>query len=241
LKNIEAAVRDVARSDLLLRSPRLENGDPILFEHGQRVANNTAQIIRVAQSADAAAMDMDVLCAASYYYASAWAVQHEEGTVQRNEVLTKPLSDVQLELSSTRAALALREVLNPKRIELVCQVIRESGKRKTTHFAAHILTEAVNLDQIGPLSIWHTIRKLSDEGRGIEAALTVWERQREYNFWNARINDAFRYDFVKELARQRLNELDSFMQALSQHAISADLADAVESRSSRGAEQPRQH
>jgi hypothetical protein len=228
-----------ARADLTLRLPGMEHGDTFLFEHACRVERYAAFIATWARRAIPAKIDAESLSAAAMYHCAAWALRYHDGHIARWEILSKPLSDVHLELSASLAAERLRRLLDSPTVEAVCQIIRESGRRDTTYVPAQIVSEASNLDQIGPLALWQIVRRQSEEGRGIEAALQTWDRQREYNFWHARIKDAFRFPAVRRIAEARLAELDRFMAALRAHSRAEDLASATpETRPPSGRKQP---
>ncbi len=231
----EELLLKAARTDLAIPIQHQDGNDPFLYEHAERVARDCTMIMALVDRDPG--FDHDALVAAGLYYPAAWAVQYEDGVVNRSEILTKPLTDVQLELSATRASEALESILNNKKLRVVCQIIRESGLRHPTSIGAQILAEAANLDQIGPLALWQMIRRHCDEGRGIQAALETWDRQREYNFWHARIKDSFRFDQVKQLAEQRLAQLDRFMVTVGQHARGTDLQ-ALVADAPRSAEVP---
>lgn len=217
-----------AKIDLTIST---ESGQPDtqLLEHGERVAAS-ADCIAELVGDPAGAVDRVALATAALYCASGWAVQYAEKAIARHEILAKPMSELQRELSAAKAEEALAALLSRKRLEAVCRTIRDSGQRRTTYLPAQILAEACNLDDIGPLSLWRSIRKHVADGQDITGAIRTWSRQREYNFWHARIKDAFRFEVVKGLAYERLEALDRFMAVLQQHAEGADLQRALEER-----------
>ena len=102
--SMEEMLRKAARTDLAIPLPGQDGADPFLFEHAERVARNSILILELIGEAG---VDHDTMTAAALYYPAAWAVQLEDGVVTRAEILTKPLTDVQLELSATRASTAL--------------------------------------------------------------------------------------------------------------------------------------
>lgn len=217
------AVVQSARTDLILRRPGQDQGDTFLFEHACRVERYAACIAPWVRRTAPAKIEPEVLSAAALYYCAAWALRYHDGQITRAEILSKPLSDVHLELSASRARESLNRLLEASKVEAVCQIIRECGRRDTTYVPAQIVSEAANLDQVSPLAVWHIVRRHSEEGRAVEAALQTWDRQREYNFWHARIKDAFRFPVVRRVAEARLAELDRFMIALQAHSKAEDL------------------
>ncbi len=51
-----------------------------------------------------------------------------------------------------------------------------------------------------------------------------WKRKREYRFWEARLNDSFRFEPVRALAEQRLERFGLLMEELEQQHQGADLS-----------------
>ncbi len=215
------AIRRKAKDDLIIQTPE-GTQDVFLWEHAQRIAVLSEMICNLL-GPRGGRVDREVLVAAALYHSVGWAVQYRQGAVLRSDILSRPLSDLQREHSAVCAEESLRPYASNRRLQALCAIIRESGRRKTTHVAAKVLSDACNLDGVGPLSLWLFIRKHNEEGLGISSALKTWDRQREYNFWRARIEDSFNFEPVKEIAYLRLETLNRFMASLSEHVEAADV------------------
>ncbi len=107
-------------------------------------------------------------------------------------------------------------------------LVRQFAERHVRTVEAQILADADNLDGIGSVALWNLVRRHAFEGKGIEAALRTWRRQREFRFWEARINKSVHFEPVKRLAFQRLREFDQVMSVLARHHEANDLADFAE-------------
>ena len=228
--DVREAVWQQAESDLTIRTA--DGGiEGFVWEHAQRICASATAIADLLGMQPSGA-DRDVLVAAALYQDAAWAVQLAEGSIPRTDILAKPLTMVQREISADKSADALRDIFAAKRLESVGRIIREAGGRKTTNMTAQVVADATSLDSIGPLALFQMIHKQRDGGRAVRAILETWDRQQEYHFWPARIKESLRSEPVKRIARQRLQALTTFMDALRMHADAEDLAEAaVQSRS----------
>ena len=228
--DVREAVWQQAESDLTIRTA--DGGiEGFVWEHAQRICASATAIADLLGMQPSGA-DRDVLVAAALYQDAAWVVQFAEGSILRADILAKPLTMVQREISADKSADALRDIFAAKRLESVGRIIREAGGRKTTNMTAQVVADATSLDSIGPLALFQMIHKQRDGGRAVRAILETWDRQQEYHFWPARIKESLRSEPVKRIARQRLQALTTFMDALRMHADAEDLAEAaVQSRS----------
>lgn len=208
----EARLWQKARADLQPGGPA--SFDALLWEHSLRVARASQLIVALPDLAGRE-VDTRALLAAALYHDAGWALQLAEGAVTRNEVLTRPTSDLQRELAASRLEQSLHGVLSAESVRLAASAIREMNNRHTTLTEAQILVEAENFDEIGPLSFWLLVRRHAHEGRGVQAAIEAWARQREYGYWEARIKDCFRFESVRRLARARLERLEGFLEAVA--------------------------
>lgn len=214
-----------AESDLTIRTAdgRTEG---FVWEHAQRICVSAVAIADLLGMQPRGA-DRDVLAAAALYQDAAWVVQFAEGLISRADILAKPLTMVQREISADKSADALRDILAATRLESVGRIIREAGGRKTTNMTAQVVADATSLDSIGPLALFQIILKQRDDGRAVRAILETWDRQKEYHFWPARIKESLRSEPVRRIARQRLEALSTFMDALRIHTHAEDLTEAA--------------
>ncbi len=222
-----------AQADLTVRTEHNEP-DSFLWEHAARVARSVGLLIQQI-GRDDAELDRDVLTAAALYQASGWVVQYQAGVLRRSEFLGRSLTDLQRELAAAHTETALCPLVPSRRLAEVCHLIRNAGRRGSAGNATHILSDAVNLDTIGPLLLWQQVRRLSAAGCGVDAMLDIWRRQREYAFWDARVKDAFHFEAVQTIARRRLEILSAFMAGLESHVDGEDICRLLDPRQAMGA------
>jgi hypothetical protein len=121
----------------------------------------------------------------------------------------------------------LEGVLDGAQISKVCGIIIESGKRDTRLIEAMILSDARNLDDMGAVGLFNEFRRYVFHGYGASEALASWKRKVEYDYWNARLRESFRFDSVRKIAQSRLKFAEEFMEHLRVENIAGDLEDML--------------
>jgi len=211
-----------AKADLTAADPHGRR-DWLLWEHAERVAHAATRIAQIA-GLRTRRIDRVALTAACLYHDVAWALQLREGKVHLHEVLCSPCTEDQIELAAGWVSKRLAGVLPERSLEASLAAIREYSLRDTQRPEAQLLAEADNLDQVGPPAFWLMVRRHTAEGRGIQAAIETWQKQRQYHFWQARIKECFRFEPTRRLAQRRLRALEGFVEALRTCHNGEDLA-----------------
>jgi hypothetical protein len=146
---------------------------------------------------------------------------------QEDKVLRMVLADLTDEdmrdFSAQVVHEKLTELLNPRQLERTCSIIIESGQRNTRLIEAIILSDARNLDDMGAVGIFNELRRYVFHGRGAAEAVASWNQKIDYDYWNARLRESFRFDTVREIARQRLANAMKFMEHLNHENRAGDL------------------
>ncbi len=214
-------IRTRAEVDLVLVD---EHGrrDVYLFEHSLRIAAAAEKI--AGMEGVPGPIDPQVLRASALYHDAGWAEQFRGSTVTRVEVLSRPTNDVQREIAADLLTERLATVMHRRSLETAASAIRHMNDRRTDLPEAQVLAEAENLDDLGVISLWQLVRRHSFEGKGVQAAIDTWQRQRDYRFWDARIHDAFRFEPTRAIARARLIALEPVYEALGRLQAGEDLA-----------------
>lgn len=163
---------------------------------------------------------------AGLFYDSGWAIQVHDGVLQPWQVLARPTSNLQRELAAAALTERCHGMIEPEIISLAADTIRECNNRQTTMPEARVVSEGANLDEFGMMYAVRQLRQLQAEGRRIEDLLVSWKRQREYRYWEARL-DGLRFSLTREIARGRLNGLADFMDALAREASGGDVREAL--------------
>lgn len=216
-------VLERARSDLEVRIDR-DQTDLLLWERALRVWRMAERLMKVPQIVgDSKAVDGAALRAAVLYHDAGWTSQCREGNLDRLDLLNKPTSDLQRELAAGWMKDRLSDLMPARSLSVAHDILLQCGRRDTEMLEAKILSDTENLDDIGPLAIWQTVRRLSNEGKNVTAALETWQRQREYRFWEARIKDCFHFEMTRRLARYRFSMLERFYEAIRMHGDADDL------------------
>lgn len=214
-----------AKAELTL-SDRSNVRDNFLWEHTLRVVRAARMLLEVPEIA-AQSVDRTALQAAALFHGVGWALQCRDGLASRWEVLTRPTTEAQRDLSANWLARNGREYLSDRTLVLACTAIRLSNSRDAGTAESRVLTDAENLDSVGPLAFWQLVRRHSAEGKGVQAGVEAWNRQKEYNFWEARIKDGFRSEAARRIAYNRLDALQAFVEALCTHHRADDVAELI--------------
>lgn len=200
--------------------------DLFLWEHTVRVARAARLLIEAEKIADPD-VDQRALEVAALFHEVAWAMQCRDGLSSRWDVLAKPSTEAQREASAGWLRSNGEDFLAERSLDTACTAIRLASSREKGTVESRLLTDAENLDSVGPLAFWQMVRRHTAEGKGVQAAIEAWNRQKEYNFWEARIKDGFRSDVARNLAYDRLTALQTFVEALCAHHRAEDIAGLV--------------
>jgi hypothetical protein len=214
-----------AKAELTI-SDRAGVRDLFLWEHTVRVVRVARMLLEVPEIA-VQDVDRTALQAAALFHGVGWALQCRDGLASRWEVLTRPTTEAQRDLSASWLSKNGSEYVSDRSLVVACTAIRLANSRDAGTAESRVLTDAENLDSVGPLAFWQMVRRHSAEGKGVQAAVEAWNRQKEYNFWEARIKDGFRSQAARQLAYKRLDALQAFVEALCTHHRADDVAEKI--------------
>ncbi|MBK8915959.1 MAG: HD domain-containing protein [Phycisphaerales bacterium] len=206
-------VGPLVRQALTLRDEQGRT-DLWLLEHSERVVQLSRAIAELPElqgrRMDLAALELAALC-----HDLGWAIQVQQGRFDRWQVLSRPTSDLQRELAAGWMVEQLAHLLSPDELERATETVRVCNNRTGAFLEARLLNEAENLDDIGLLHVLRQFRQVQAEGRPLEQLVSGWQRQQEYQYWEARINDCLRFEATRRLARRRLADVDGFIRGLA--------------------------
>ncbi|MCK6486149.1 MAG: hypothetical protein HUU22_09820 [Phycisphaerae bacterium] len=99
--------------------------------------------------------------------------------------------------------------------ESAARALREWNRPATTSIEAQVLTEAIHLDDLGPLWAWWQARAAASAGASARQCLDLWRSRSAYGYWTRRIEDGLRFEWSRRLARRRIAAIQVFLEALS--------------------------
>ena len=215
----------IARQLLILELDE-DRRDLWLWERAERVARLTQLVAHLPEVAHQP-IDLLALGVAGLFHCAGWATQLQQGRLTRWQLLARPTNDIQRELGAALLQDHAAQELPPKTARLAAEAIRHCNDRSTALIEAQLLAEAENLDEVGAVHVLRQFRQYQAEGRPLAQLIASWERQKEYRYWEVRINDGFRFETTRRLARERLHAIEAFMQALARDMGGADLIRAL--------------
>ncbi len=215
------AIWDRARADLAITTKQ-GRSDLLLWEHTTRITRSAQQIARLPM-VQAAEPDETAIVAASLYHDAGWAVRWQAGEIEHTEVLLGPTTDANREQAASMLERRVADLLPSKSLHRASRAVRSLTRGGGDSIEGQVVAEADNLDEFGPLSLWLAIRRGMLEGKGVQAVIDMWRRKAEYKFWTARLNDSFRFQPVLELARERLEKSERFVEELEEQHLGRDL------------------
>jgi hypothetical protein len=132
-------------------------------------------------------------------------------------------NDGMLDSSAQIAEEKLASIINPAKIKTICRIIIESGDHFTNITEAMVLSDARNLDDMGVTGIFNELRRYTTDGKTVSDVLQTWKRKTDYQYWQARLREGFRFKAVRRLAEQRLSAAEGFMSQLNLEHLARDL------------------
>lgn len=216
----------IAKELLVLREGE-SAPDLWLWEHSERVMRLTRLLGSLPELADDPP-DPTAAAAAALFHDAGWADLVQNKKITRWQVLNRPTNDIQREIGAGLLHSACAELLAPETLALAAEAIRQCNDRYNTLPEAQVLAEAENLDEIGVMYLLRQFRQYQAEGRPLRQMLASWRQQKEYRYWEARVNDGLRFESTRRIARQRLEAVEQFMDALRRDGAAEDVLEALQ-------------
>ena len=218
-------VKELAKQVLIISTP---NGiiDNFLWDRAKRLAHS-AELICQLPDIKKAGFQIDSFClySAAYFCNAGLAKYVKE---EKTEAKPKPPavnSNGQrlLDLCATIVEQTLNPHVDDTRIRTINSIIAESGSHFTRIPEAMVLSDARNLDDIGAIGVFNEFRRLISSGKDVCDAVQIWQRKIDYRYWQARIDEGFRFPSVRKIAEQRLHIAEYFMTKLKAETEAEDL------------------
>ena len=216
------ALIPIARRHLTVPTPD-GGADAWLWEHAQRVAR-LGDLLCAAPELAETAPDNTVVIVAALFVNIGWAQQMRQGQIKSWQALGRPTNEIQREAAIGVLRESAADLLDDETLATAAETIRQSGDRYTNLPEAQALADAENLADIGFCYFLRQFRKYREEGRSTAELLASWTRQREYQYWDARINDGLRFELSRQAARERLAALDRLISVVGRELDVGDVA-----------------
>lgn len=207
----------------LLTPSHSSGADGWLWEHSERVMRLARQLTHAPEIATRTP-DRTALAAAALLHNVGWVQPVENGQITPWQILQRPTNDVQREVAAGILEEHLRDVLPPETLACAADAIRQCSDRYTELTEAMVLADAESLADTGILYVLRQFRLYQAEGRSLDQLVQNWQRQKEYRYWEARINDGLRFECSRDIARHRLQAVEPLMQALAASLENSDVA-----------------
>ena len=220
-------VREIA--ERILRVPTLTGKtDTWLWDRAQRLVRNVEHICRLPQIAQSdLAVDRICLISAAYLSDSGFARYADVEDPSARMVLADIGTSELLDFSSQVVNDKLTGAIPGPKVEKISKIIIESGNRQTRMNEAMILSDARSLDDMGAVGIFNEFRRYVVHGKGVADAIESWRRKIDYQYWQARLKESFRFESVRDLAARRFSAAEYFMNQLQLENSARDLEDII--------------
>lgn len=167
--------------------------------------------------------DRQALSAAALFSGSGWAEEVRAGRLSREQAGVAAMTT---ELRERCVDLLMRHtegILSPTSQATAARALREAAVRSTETPEAIALSEALELDAIGPMWLLAEVRRSWLEGRDVASLIEAWQGQERYGYWEARIRERLRFEPCRRVARHRLPGLAAFVDTLRAQLEAEDL------------------
>ena len=216
-------VKEIARQALSVTTETCAE-DNWLWDRAQRVLRNVEHICSLPELAEKnLPIDKFCLIAAVCFFESGLTCSAEAKDAGSKPVFTDTNPNDLRDFSARIAADKLTGVLPQHKIEKINKIITESGNRLTNMPEAMILSDASSLDDMGAVGLFNEFRKYAALGKGITDILKTWKRKLDYQYFQARLKESFRFKSVGKLAQKRHIAAENFMNQLQAENYADDL------------------
>lgn len=218
-------IRELAKQALTIPTPTNES-DYRLWGRAQRLVRNVEHICELPDLAQGnLQIDRFCLVTATYFSDAGLGAHLKTGNSTAVAEISNSNSNGENLLESAMKVVSekLAGVVEATRIEMINRIIAESGDHHTKRVEAAILSDARNLDDMGAVGIFSEFRRCAMRGKSIPEVLQSWKKKTDYQYWQARLKESFRFESVRKLAEQRLAAAEQFMNQLKTEDAAGDL------------------
>ena len=220
-------IKQIAEQALLIKTSAGGN-DSFLLDRAERLIRNVNLICHLPELANAGfQVDKTSLLAAAYFYDAALAKWISTKRNGQHFFYSDRKIDGMSDLSRTILEEKLAGVLDKSKINKISEIIAETNEHFTKMTEAMILSDARNLDDMGAAGLINDLRRSITEGKTISDILGGWQRKIDYNYWQARLRESFRFESVRKIAEKRFTAANYFMNELRIENVGKDIEKSI--------------
>lgn len=202
--------------------------DNCLWDRAQRLMRNVEHISRLPELANSGLqIDQFCLTAAAYFCEAGLARYADAQNTAAQLVSANVNADDLRDFSTQIVTEKLTAALPGPKINKINKIITESGNRFTEMTEAMILSDARSIDDMGAVGLFNEFRRCVIHGQSVSDALQSWKRKIDYQYFNARLKETFRFQSVRRLAAQRFAAAEHFMNQLRVENTAQDLEELI--------------
>ena len=219
-----ALVSELSRKALIVTSVT-GNVDDSLWDCAKRLVLNVQSIANLPEIVEAGfQIDQFCLTTAAYFNYAAEACQlSKSGELKATDVK----NTTNLQNSAEIAEKILCGHIDSTKIDKINRILVESFGNFTHMTEDMMLSEARNLAEMGAAGLFCEIKRYGLMGKSVNGAMETWQRKVDYQYWQARLQENFRFKSVRRLAEQRLNITAGFMKQLEIEIKAQDIKEAA--------------
>ncbi|MCK5172624.1 MAG: hypothetical protein KAR47_04485, partial [Planctomycetes bacterium] len=172
--------------------------DNWLWDTAERIERNVNSICQSTEIQRAnLAIDLFCLKAAVYFYQT--GIVQAAGSADALYLDPAELT----RLSTLVVTEKLSKVVDTKRIQKINDIMIQACEKNTRLNEAKILSDAINLDDIGSVGIFNQARDCALHKKSIAQLLNNYKKKADYGYWQARLRESFHFASAAKIANKR--------------------------------------
>lgn len=189
--------------------------DAILWRRAVRLSRLVGCLARVPEMADVR-HELRAAETAALFFEIGRHRAHIDGIIPPDELMTAAVDDALREAGVDALTAVPAALLSETARSIAIAAIRGWNRPAGPSGEALLLAEAVHLDDLGPLWLWHEARRGGSAMQTLDGLLTQWRRRQDYGYWDARIREVLRFEWSRQLARRRVAAMQVFVESLAE-------------------------
>lgn len=194
--------------------------DNWLWDRVQRIDRNVDALC-LCREIQQANMPIDMFCLkAAVYFFQAGLVRDAGSNRHASSNNSSETDLAQIaRLSALVVTKQLDKVIDSKKIEKINNIITQSCEKTTRLNEAKVLSDAINLDDIGAVGVFNQVRAATLQKKSISELLSSYKKKADYGYWQARLNESFHFKNTANIANKRFAITKTFMENLEKESV----------------------